>query len=537
MVRVLDCTLRDGGRIINCAFEDSYIKEMAYKLSAAKIDIIEVGFLRDWRNVKYEGNSTFFTDVEQIVPFIDKSSSSMYVAFVDFGMFDFDTLRPFDGRSIDGIRVGFTKKNFLNEKEEIIRCLHIVKDRGYKLFIQGVNSLAYSDKEMLEVIEMVNEIEPFGFGIVDTYGAMYADDVASIFNLVNNNLLKGICIDFHSHNNYQLSFSLAQEMIALSYGKRDIIIDATLNGMGKVAGNLNTELIVDYLVRKCGMDYEFNLICDLIDDYIYPYKKDYEWGYSIPALMAGIYQSHPNNVIYLTSKFRLRSRDIKNLISMIEPELRQRYDYDNIEKIYMDYAATKINDLETIQSLKQLLGDKKILVIAPGRSISDNKNKIDSYSQKEDVFTISVNFVDPRADIVFYGNKKRYFNLISDRVNKPSIVASNIVSDSENDYVVNYYDLINTQYKYFENSTMMLLYLLRRIGVENICLAGFDGFKADVADNYVNKSFQNDRHIEEFDSINKEIQEMMEEYIHSLKYKCNITFLTESLYHRIGNEV
>ena len=537
MIRVLDCTLRDGGRIINCEFEDSYIREMSYKLAAAKIDIVEIGFLRDWRNVNYQGNSTFFTDVEQIVPFVDKTSNSMYVAFVDFGMFDFDSLRPFDGRSIDGIRVGFTKKNFLNEKDEIVRSLHIVKDRGYKLFIQGVNSLAYSDKEMLEVIEMVNEIEPFSFGIVDTYGAMYQDDVSSIFNLINHNLLKGICIDFHSHNNYQLSFSLAQEMISLSYGKRDIIIDSTLNGMGKVAGNLNTELLVDYLVRKCGMDYEFNLICDLIDDYIYPYKKGYEWGYSIPALMAGIYQSHPNNVIYLTSKFRLQSRDIKNLISMIDPELRQRYDYDNIEKLYVEYTATKIDDMETIQSLKKMFGDKKILVIVPGSSIIDNKEKIDLYARKEDVFTISVNFADPRAAIVFYGNKKRYFNLTSARLNKPSIVTSNIAPDNENDYVVNYYDLIDTQYKYFENSTMMLLYLLRRIGVENICLAGFDGFKTELKTNYINNSFQNDRHIEEFDEINREIQKMMEEYIHSIKYKCNISFLTDSLYCKTGQEV
>ena len=110
MVRVLDCTLRDGGRIIDCAFEDSYIKEMSYKLAAAKIDIIEIGFLRDYSEIARQGNSTFFTDVEQIIPFVDKSSDAMYVAFVDFGMFDFDTLKPHDGRSIEGIRVGLLKK-------------------------------------------------------------------------------------------------------------------------------------------------------------------------------------------------------------------------------------------------------------------------------------------------------------------------------------------------------------------------------------------------------------------------------------------
>ena len=69
-VRVLDCTLRDGGRIIDYAFPDREIKEMTDRLANAKIDIIEVGFLRDWRKVNYHGNSTFFTDVDQIKPYI-----------------------------------------------------------------------------------------------------------------------------------------------------------------------------------------------------------------------------------------------------------------------------------------------------------------------------------------------------------------------------------------------------------------------------------------------------------------------------------
>ena len=114
-IRILDCTLRDGGRIIDCAFPDREIKELAGKLANAKIDIVEIGFLRDWRCVNYQGNSTFFTDVEQIKPFLDKTRKNvMYVAFIDYGMFDFTTLKPFDGTSIDGIRFGFTKRILWN---------------------------------------------------------------------------------------------------------------------------------------------------------------------------------------------------------------------------------------------------------------------------------------------------------------------------------------------------------------------------------------------------------------------------------------
>ena len=137
-VKVLDCTLRDGGRIIDCAFPDQEIKEISEKLANAKIDIVEVGFLRDWRKVNYQGNSTFFTDVEQIKPFVDKNKSGvMYVAFIDFGMCDIDTLKPCDGTSIDGIRFGFTKKNYDEAKEEVIRWARIIKERGYKLFVQN----------------------------------------------------------------------------------------------------------------------------------------------------------------------------------------------------------------------------------------------------------------------------------------------------------------------------------------------------------------------------------------------------------------
>ena len=123
-VKILDCTLRDGGRIINCEFKDNEITDISSRLAAANIDIIEVGFLRDWRNVHYQGNSTFFTHVEQIRPFIKKTENhTMYVAFIDYGMFDFDSLSPYDGTSVEGLRVGFTKKNLAASRDDIIKCL------------------------------------------------------------------------------------------------------------------------------------------------------------------------------------------------------------------------------------------------------------------------------------------------------------------------------------------------------------------------------------------------------------------------------
>lgn len=529
-VKILDCTLRDGGRIINCAFPDKEIREISTRLADAKIDIIEVGFLRDWRNVEYKGNSTFFTDTDQIRPFVDRSKkNTVYVAFVDYGMFDFDSLKPYDGKSIDGIRVGFTKKNFNTVLDNIVRCLNIVKERGYKLFIQGVNSLGYSDKELLELIELVNEIKPQGFGIVDTYGAMYIDDVDRIYNLVDHNMDENIWIDFHSHNNFQLSFAFAQEIIKLSRGTRQIVIDATLNGMGKCAGNLNTELIVDYLVRKMNYDYEFDDILDIIDEYMYAYKKNEFWGYSIPSFMAGIYKAHPNNVIYLTEKFRMDTKDIKNIMSMIDEQTRQRYDYDNIERLYVEYIADKTDDHDALMKLRNYIGGKETLVLVPGSSLNLYKDKIDEYIEKNDPVIISVNFQSEyEQSYAFYGNAKRYKNNVNS--NKRTIISSNIKSLNDTDIVVNYHGLINRGYKYFENSTIMLLHLLKKLEVKKITIAGFDGFSRDVKTNYMDSSFSDSRNIEDYDIMNKEIGSMLSDIVKTLKGKCEVSMLTPSLY-------
>ena len=528
-VKILDCTLRDGGRIINCEFPDSQIKDITIRLSDAKIDIIEVGFLRDKRKTEYKKNSTFFTDVDQIEPFLGrKKGTTMYVAFVDYGMFDFDSLKKYDGKSIDGIRVGFTKKDFNNSLDDIIKCLNIVKEKGYKLFIQGVNSLGYTDKELLSLVEMVNGIEPMGFGIVDTYGAMYIDDVDRIYNLVDHNLKENICIDFHSHNNFQLSFAFAQEIIKLSRGTRDVIIDATLNGMGKCAGNLNTELVVDYLVRKMNYDYDFDTILDIIDEYMYAYKEKESWGYTIPAFMAGIYKSHPNNVLYLTSKFRMDTKDIKNIMSMIDEQTRQRYDYDNIERLYVEYSADKIDDRDTIEELSKIMGEREIFVLVPGSSINEYREKIDSYISDNSPVVISVNFYSDYEDsFSFFGNAKAYRSRSKEQVKSRTIITSNIHGADAME--VNYHSLINRGYKYFDNTTIMLLNLLKKIGVKKITIAGFDGFKAENG-NYMDNTFAEERKQREFESMNTEISKMFNEIVKTLEGKCKIDLITPSVY-------
>ena len=535
-IKVLDCTLRDGGRIINCAFKDLEIKEISRRLAEANIDIVEVGFIRDERKVEYNGDSTFFTDVDQIRPFIDRNKKNViYTAFIDFGMCNIDTLKPYDGTSIDGIRFGFTKKNYEESREEVIRWINIIKDRGYKLFIQGVNSLNYSDRELLEIVELVNQVQPYSFGIVDTYGAMYMDDVDRLYSLIDHNMSPDICINFHSHNNYQLSFAFAQEIIKLSSnGTRHVIIDGTLSGMGKVAGNLNTELLVDFLVRKMKYNYDLDMLLDIIDDYIHKYSLKYTWGYSVPSLMAGIYKSHPNNVIYLTEKFRLDTKDIGKILAMIDPETRQRYDYENIQRLYKEYNHTKIDDRDALKQLHDLLDNREILLLLPGATILEYKDLIKEYIDKNNCFIISANFVSEYTDIynrmTFFGSSKRYKNSSERMKEKNVVVVSNVEKSNSSDIVVNYESLIERETEDFDNTMIMLLNLLRRLDIKRFAIAGFDGYSKDKKNYFDDTKFQGNRFETKFATITENMRKMLESYAMTLNKKSDVMFLTPSIY-------
>jgi 4-hydroxy 2-oxovalerate aldolase len=549
-VKVLDCTLRDGGRVIDCAFGDRAIRQIADKLARAGIDIVELGFLRDPRLVSYEAGSTFFTDVGQIARFVPADRrGSEYVAFADYGMFDFGALAPRSGDSIDGIRVGFTKDDYGSSREELLRAFRAVKERGYSLYAQGVNSLSYSDIELLSLVGDMNAAKPCGFGIVDTYGAMYSDDVARIYGLIDHNLDSSIAIDFHSHNNFQLSFSFAQEVIRLSNGVRGIVIDATLGGMGKVAGNLCTELIADFLARKMGYGYDTDLIFDAIDEHLYDLREKHHWGYSPMSLLSGIYRSHPNNVIYLANKFRLDTKDVKNILATLGERERQRYDYGRIDRLAEEYSGCKYDDSDEMAGLAEAFAGKPILVLAPGRTLATHRGAITGFIAGRRPIIVSVNFVSGHpGSYSFFANKKRYGAqcgesdesgggaLASGAGGGRAIVTSNIERRAPGSITVNYHSLVSRGYRLFDNSVLMLLNLLGRLRVAEIAIAGMDGFRGDEGGDYFDGSFDVARLEPEFGKINAEIAGMLEKYLAAAKGSCKVELITPSVFGSVFGE-
>ncbi len=458
-VNILDCTLRDGGYLIDSQFGNTAIKGIIQGLTDSGIDVVECGFLKD---EPHQDGSTIFNNTSQIRPFLPGERKNVsYVCLADYSRYTIGQLEPFDGTSIDGVRACFFKK----ERHDVMDFCRSIREKGYKLYVQPVDILGYTDSELLDLIEEVNTLDPYAFSIVDTFGSLYKEDLQRVFYLVHHNLVSSAKIGFHSHNNLQMSFALSQEFIEMSQGLRSVTVDCTMAGMGRGAGNTNTELVMQYMNRKFNSGYDINTVLDLIDNYVDGFHSQYEWGYSIPYFLAGSYSAHVNNISYLSTKAGIASRDINYLLNRIGAAARKRYDYDLLEKTYLEYLETICDDQDTISRLKSILSDKDILMLLPGHSIVTHKQEILQYHEKHHPVVISVNLLSREypIDYVYFSNKNRYqYWKSATHFNEyKKIVTSNVTTRSEQDQlIIDFTRLVKCGWEKLDNSGILLLRLL-----------------------------------------------------------------------------
>ena len=202
--------------------------------------------------------------------------------------------------------------------------------------------------------------------------------------------------------------------------------------------------------------------------------------------------------------------------------------------IYEEYTGENIDDRKTIDEINKLWGGKDVLILVPGSTISTYERQINSFIDNNDVIVISVNFVSAYKDSwAFYGNKKRYENDIRVDKSQHVVVTSNIEPRGKNSLRVNYHTLLNNTHELSDNSTMMLLNMVRKLNTQKIFIAGFDGFDKNKRNNFVDESFQEQRHnAASYDKVNREISVMLDEFAESISEKCVITFITPSYYQK-----
>ena len=320
-LKILDCTLRDGGYIINWNFGKKEIASILDGLSSAGVDYIEAGFLKE---SEVNEDNSFWGLSEEFAKYTKQNQN--YTLMVNFGEYSIKNFCSCKTPNIK-IRVAF-KKNLQKEALDYIKKL---TDLGWSVFANPMSTNTYSDEELLNLIEQVNKISPFGLSIVDTLGNMYEEEILDIIGFIDKNLHENIAIDFHSHNNLQRSFSNTETLLKAEI-KRDLIIDCCVFGMGRGAGNLCTELIAKYLNDNFGRKYNLDSLIKIINTNIKPIYDKKPWGYSTPYFIAAIHGCHPNYAGYLVD-LGYSDENIDRIMRLIPKEKKTIFDKEFLSKL------------------------------------------------------------------------------------------------------------------------------------------------------------------------------------------------------------
>ena len=260
-VELLDCTLRDGGYVNDWHFGHNNIVNLFERLVSAGVDYIEIGFLDQRRT--FDMDRTITPDTKGMDTIYEglKKGGSTIVAMIDYGTCAIEHIAPCSETIIDGIRVIFKKQKM----HEAISFCKQIKDLGYKVFVQAVSITSYSDEELGELIGLVNDLHPYAFSLVDTYGLLHKSQLMHYFDFANEHLHHEIRLGYHAHNNFQLAFANCVELIEQSEVSRQILVDGSLYGMGKSAGNAPTELLASYMNENICKKYHVNQLMEAID--------------------------------------------------------------------------------------------------------------------------------------------------------------------------------------------------------------------------------------------------------------------------------
>ena len=324
-IQVLDCTLRDGGYVNEWAFGDENAQEIARLISQTGVDYFEVGFIKLCDYVK---DIIQFNHMDQVTKLFKPTRQKLSM-IVEVGYGYPVTLFPERSENtVDLVRVIMWKRML---KEGLEYCKEL-KKRGYEVGVQATRTEQYSMVEFADLVEMFNEVDPKAIYIVDTFGLLTQEHLLNYALVADEHLKDGVRLGYHAHNNMQQAFSNAKAMCEENW-RHDIMLDASVLGMGRGAGNLCLELLLRYLNEMQGCNYSIEPIYEVAGKYLMRYYQESPWGYSIPFFLSAVNGRNPSYVHYMERK-GLSIQQIAKVFSLMkERNVGITFDTDMCDKI------------------------------------------------------------------------------------------------------------------------------------------------------------------------------------------------------------
>ncbi len=312
---VLDCTLRDGGYYTRWDFDDALINGYFEAMNQLPIDYIEIGY-RSKPREEYQG--AFFYLPEYLLKDLKKKTTKNLAIILNEKEIlpgDLEMLLKPCEEVIDLVRLAVAPGNF----ERSWRLAFSIKQMGFRVSINLMYASRWErDFPSAEILEKLNEVVDF-FYVVDSYGGMFPEQVSKIFKHLRRHLTVGL--GFHGHNN--LEMALANTLAALDSGAT--MIDSTIYGMGRGAGNLKTELLLTTLQAKKGLEVNYDQLSYVVSLFS-DLKQKFEWGTNLAYMVSGSNSIPQQEVMSQLSKrfYSLNSivRGVYNKSKGLEDNLR-----------------------------------------------------------------------------------------------------------------------------------------------------------------------------------------------------------------------
>lgn len=322
-IDLLDCTLRDGGIVIGFDYGLPRMQRIKAVLEESGVEYIETGYI-DEKKGSPEGRTCFDNEVsiERTLLSSGKKPGTSYLAMIDYGTFDVNRLHDRSAAGIDGIRLAFHKEH----RMEAVEWGKTILSKGYDLYIQPMVSTRYSDEEYKELIRRCNgELAGAkGFYLVDSFGQMDNMTLLRMLETADQYVSMTMKLGFHAHNNRQMAYSNALTFVDFN-AAHDLMLDSSILGMGKGAGNLCTELIEETLIRE-GKSYNTNAVYEAISEYFAGQQAKTPWGYSLDYYLASLYTCTPSYIKIFTADERVTTDILIDLLKNMPDEKRAACD-------------------------------------------------------------------------------------------------------------------------------------------------------------------------------------------------------------------
>ncbi len=394
--KILDCTIRDGGYLNNWDFSRELVKDTYRSVSKTGVDYIEIGF----RSTKKYFDPVKvglwrFTPEELVKEIVSNVADTPVSLMVDYGKADIDDIPPADESAVRLYRIATHKTKIL----EAIDFANQVTAKGYETAIQMMGIVGFTDSDFKRVLTPLKDSQLTFVYFADSYGSLLPQDIQKFIDILR---VVEKPLGFHPHNNMQLAFSNSLAAIA---GEIEIV-DGTVFGMGRGAGNLPLETMIAYL-QKTVDENRYNVlpVLDLIQRWYLDLNAQHPWGYNLPYMISGVYEVHPNYAKALTDSGEFSIEEIQSVLQLIQRMNPVGFDKNIVPQIVQtgfvgsqpeSSLAEGENRSAVIPStpdyVDRYLGSD-FLILANGSSLVTYQNEIKKFIKKYQPVVIGSNFL------------------------------------------------------------------------------------------------------------------------------------------------